>query len=96
MAIKATVLQSSLEELVFPIDWEKSMLPGVTVSDITITYIGPETGAPTFGKEVVSDYITYVNSPSGLSVATHYVSVVATTTDADLSPEVYLIIVVDR
>ena len=95
MAIQVKVDQSSLEKLIFPIDWERSLLEGVDVTDVTITHTPPEGTPASFGKSIDTP-ISYVKSPSSLVVGKHYVSVVATTTNPDLAPEVYIVIEVER
>ena len=96
MARRVTVPQSSVEKLIFPIDWEQSLLEGVEITDVTITHTPPEGGSPaSFGKQIASP-ISYIKSPLSLGVGKHYVSVVATTTNSDLAPEVYIVINVER
>lgn len=95
MAINVTALQSSLEQLIFPIDWKRSLLDGVDVSDVTIIHTPPSGSAAVFGKTIDTP-ITYIKSPSGLVPGMHYVSIVATTTNPELKPEVYMLIKVDR
>jgi len=95
MAIQANVKQSSLECLIYPIDWTLALLSGVTVTGVTITHTPPSGSAASFGDDIATP-ITYIESPKGLVTGNHYVSIVATTSNAALCPEVYLIIAVDR
>ena len=96
MAIKVTVKQSSLEKLIFPVNWKLALLDGVDVIDLTITHTPPTGGdVKTFGKTIDTP-VSYVKSPSSLDVGKHYVSLVAITTNVDLQPEVYLVINVER
>lgn len=95
MALKTTVKQSSLEKLVFPIDWTLALLDGVDVTSVNITHTPPSGSPATFGQQI-STPISYVKSPNSLVVGVHYVSVVAVTTNPDLQPEVFLVIDVER
>jgi hypothetical protein len=94
MAKDSNHKQSSLEELIYPIDFTNALLTGVTVSSATITHTPPSGSDATITTSVVTP-IVYVKVPTGLVVGTHTVSVVATTSNADLSPEVRLVITVD-
>lgn len=94
MAKDSQQTQSSLEERIYPIDWTDALLTGVTVSSVTITHT-PPSGADATITSTISSPISYIKVPSGLVVGVHYVSVVATTSNADLSPEVRLVIRVD-
>ena len=95
MAIQANVTQSSKEKLIYPIDWTRALLTDVTLVDVTIVHTPPTGDAVTFGKQLIG-LISYVKAPEGLVVGTHQVSVVASTSNSDLCPEVLLVIVVDR
>lgn len=95
MAKQVNVKQSSKEALVFPIDWEKALFAGDSLTDVTIVHTPPSGSSATFLKQVASP-ISYVGSPSGLVVGDHQVSIVASTDHAGLSPEVFLIISVER
>jgi hypothetical protein len=94
MAIDSQQKQSSLEERIYPIDWTPALLDGVTVSSVTISHTPPSGNDATITGTVTTP-ISYIKVPSGLAVGVHTVSVVATTSNADLSPEVRLIIRVD-
>lgn len=94
MAKDSYQTQSSLEERVYPIDWTDALLSGVTVSSVTVTHT-PPSGADATITNSVSSPISYIKVSTGLVTGIHYVSVVATTSNADLSPEVRLVIRVD-
>jgi hypothetical protein len=94
MAIDSQQKQSSLEERIYPIDWTPALLDGVTVSSVTISHTPPSGNDATITSTIATP-ISYIKVPSGLAVGVHTVSVVATTSNADLSPEVRLIIRVD-
>lgn len=94
MAKDSQQTQSSLEERIYPIDWTDALLSGVTVSSVAITHT-PPSGADASIMSTISSPISYIKVPSGLAVGMHTVSVVATTSNADLSPEVRLVIRVD-
>lgn len=94
MAKTSQQTQTSREELIYPIDFTNALLTGVTVTDATITHTPPSGSAATIGKTVQTP-IVYVKVPKGLAVGLNTVSVVATTSDPDLSPEVILKISVD-
>lgn len=95
MANDAQCKQSTREGLIYPVDFTNALLTGVTVTDATITHTPPSGAAATISKQVTTP-IVYVKVPKGLAVGRHVVSVVATTSDADLSPEVRLLITVDN
>jgi hypothetical protein len=86
--------QTSREERIYPIDFTNALLSGVTVSSVTITHTPPYGAVATIGN-TISSPIAYVKVPTGLVVGLHTVSVVATTSNTDLSPEVILKIKVD-
>jgi len=94
MAKRVNVEQSTLEKLIYPIDWTDALLAGVTVSDVSITHTPPSGDDATFGKQI-NNPVTYIKSPSGLVAGKHIVSVVAITSNADLQPEVRLQIKVE-
>lgn len=94
MAKDSKQSQSSLEERVYPIDFTDALLDGVTVSSASITHTPPSGDDASITTSVVTPMV-YVNVPAGLVIGTHYVSVVATTSNAALSPEVRLVIRVD-
>lgn len=83
-----------MEERIYPIDWTDALLSGVTVSGVTIVHT-PPSGDDANITSTTTSPISYVKVPSGLVVGAHTVSVIATTSNADLSPEVRLIINVD-
>ena len=94
MAKEVFVKQSSLAEGVYPIDFTDALLDGVTVSSVTVTHVPPYGATATIGNSVTSP-IAYIKVPTGLALGVHYVNVVATTSNADLSPVVRLVVKVD-
>lgn len=94
MSKTSSQVQSSLEERIYPIDWTDALLTGVTVSSVTITHT-PPSGADASITSTISSPISYIKVPSGLAIGVHTVSVVATTSNTELSPEVRLVIRVD-
>ena len=95
MAKDALKEQSSLEEQVYPIDYSPALLTAVTVTSVACTHTLPNGSTASDVTATVVTPIAYVKVPSGLAVGTHYVSCVATTSNADLSPEVRLVVRVD-
>lgn len=87
--------QSSLEEIVYPVDYSPALLTGVTVSSVACTHTKPDGTTAADVTATVVTPIAYVKVPSSLDVGTHYISCVATTSNSDLSPEVRLIVRVD-
>lgn len=87
--------QSSLEEKPYPIDWTDALPSGVTVSSLAATHTPPSGAAVTLTHDLTLAPITTSYVPSGLVVGVHTFSVVATTSNTKVSPEVRLIIRVD-
>lgn len=95
MAIRVSEKQSSLEKLIFPIDWSRSLLDGVSVVSVNITHTPPSGDPALFGSTIESP-VSYIKSPDSLVLGTHFISVVGVTSNPDLRPEVYIILNVDR
>jgi len=96
MSLDVMEHQSSLEKLIFPIDWSPSLLENTDITSVIITHTPPASGSPaTFGQQIETP-ISYIKSPEGLDVGLHRVSVVAITSNPDLKPEVVLVIRVFR
>lgn len=95
MATKVDRKQSSLEKLIFPIDWQPALLEGVNVIDVNITHSPPSGEQASFGQQTISP-ISYVKSPAGLVYGMHQISVVANTDNPDLKPEVLISLMVER
>lgn len=92
MAKQVNVNQSTNEEKVYPIDFSPSLLTGVTVTGATLEYSGDNPGDnPAVYSASVTTPIVYV-SVSNLVVGHHRLSVVAQTSNNNLSPEVMLLI----
>ena len=88
--------QSSVEEKVYPLKY--NLLTGVTLSDVSFTHTKPDgTTADdiTLDGAITSPYAN-VAVPADLDVGIHYISCVAETDDTKLSPEILLIITVNR
>jgi len=88
--------QSSLEEKVYPLKF--NLLTGVTLTDVGFTHTKPDgTTASdiTLDGAITSPYAN-VAVPSGLDTGVHFVSCVAETDDTKLSPEILLVITVNR
>lgn len=96
MATQVNVEQSSKEELIYPIEWEQALLDGVTISSLSFEHIPPSGGVVVPGQQIILPSLSYVKMPAGLVIGTHTLSVVVTTSNEDLSPEVFMVIVVDR
>jgi hypothetical protein len=99
MAYDSVQKQTSLEERIYPIDFSPALLSGVTLTSVAFTHTVPSgstsTSMSTGMGSTVTTPIAYVKMPSGLPVGRNFVNVVATTSNADLSPEVRLVIQVD-
>lgn len=95
MATKVDRRQSSLEKLIFPIDWQPALLEGVNVTSISVTHMPPSGDPATFGQQITSP-ISYLKSPAGLVYGFHRISVVANTDNPDLKPEVLISLTVER
>lgn len=95
MATYSHEIQSSVEELVYVLDYSPQLLSGDSVSSCAVTHTPPSGDAVSVTASVVSGYV-YVPIPSGLVVGIHKFSCIATTTNANNSPEIMLVITVDR
>lgn len=89
MAVTIDLTQSSYEEKIYPIDWTNSLLTGVTVTSVAITHVPPSGSALTITGTTTTPY-SYIPVPSGLVTGVHFFHCVATTSNANLSPEVLL------
>jgi len=95
MATHVQLKQSSLEEIVYPLDFSPQMLTGDTVSSCAATHT-PPSGSPLSISPTVVSGIVYVPIPDSLVLGVHEFSCVATTSNANNSPEILLIITVTR
>ena len=95
MAIDIFENQSSQQEKPYVIDWTDSLLSGDTVTSLAATHTPPSGSAATITHDLTLAPITVTYVPSGLVVGVHYVVIVATTSDAKVSPVVRLVIRVD-
>lgn len=95
MATEVQLQQSSVEEKVYPLDFEPALLEGVTLIGVNVTHT-PPSGSPLVVSGSVIANIAYVPIPSGLAVGVHQFSVVAITSNSAHSPEILLIITVMR
>jgi hypothetical protein len=96
MTKRYEVNQSSLEAKPYSLSFQ---LPtGVTLTDVTIAHTPPTGGdsvTPTKIGSVVSPNVT-ISVPAGMSEGENLVSVLATTDDAKVKPEILLAIDVER
>lgn len=92
MATQSVVNQSTAEEKIYPLDFSPALLDEVTVTNATLTYTGDnnDDDPPTMAVSIAEN-IAYV-SVSNLSLGHHRISVVAETSNDDLSPEIMLLI----
>lgn len=87
--------QGTGEEKEYCIDWTDRLPTGVTVSSITATHTPPSGSAVTPTNDYSDAPITYTYMPSGLVVGMHFLDIVATTSNSNISPEVRFVISVD-
>lgn len=87
--------QSSKEEITYPLDFSPQLFDGDTVDSCACTHTPPSGGAATVSPTVVNG-IVYVPVPDSLVVGVHLFSCVATTSNANNSPEILLVITVPR
>lgn len=95
MATNVQLAQSTEEEIVYPLDFSPQLLEGDSVTGSTVTHTPPSGDALTVTPTLVSG-IVYVPIPAGLVLGVHKFSCVATTSNAENSPEILLIITVMR
>lgn len=89
------VEQSSREEKEYCINWTQRLPTGVTVTSIAATHTPPTGSAVTPTNDYSAAPVTYTYMPAGLATGDHYLSVVATTSNANISPEVRFLIKVN-
>lgn len=92
MSTQVTVNQSTVEEKIYPLDFSPALLTDVTVSNAAVTYSGDNADDdPPVTDVTISENIAYV-AVSHLAIGRHRLSVVAQTSNDDLSPEIMLLI----
>lgn len=96
MSMTYNVEQSSHEEKEYYIDWTRRLPAGVTLVSIAATHVPPSGSAVTPTNDYSAPPATYTYMPAGLATGTHYLHIVATTSNANISPEVVFIIRVDH
>ena len=94
MAKEYYIRQSTQEEKPLKIDWTVSLPGTVTVSSLAYTHTPPSGAAATFSHDVSAAPITWTYSPVGLVVGSHTLDIVATTSNALISPSVRFVIIV--
>lgn len=87
--------QSSREEKEYCINWTRRLPTGVTVTSITATHTPPSGSAVTPTNDYSLAPVTYTYMPAGLIKGDHTLSVIATTSNANISPEVVFVIKVN-
>jgi hypothetical protein len=94
MAKQVIVNQSSREEKIYPLEFSPALLTGVSLLDATLEYTGDndDDDPPTLDS-AIDGTMVYV-SVSSLIIGYHRVMCIAQTSNADLSPEIELLITV--
>lgn len=96
MSITYNVEQSSHEEKEYYIDWTRRLPAGVTLVSVAATHVPPSGNAVTPTNDYSAPPVSWTYMPSGLVTGTHHLHIVATTSNANISPEVEFIISVNH
>jgi hypothetical protein len=88
-------IQSTRQEKLFSIDWTVALPTNVTVTSITSTHTPPLGAAVTPTNDYSAAPVTHTYMPSGLAIGVHLLDIVATTSNASISPHVRFTIRVD-